>query len=142
MGGVFFAISSFGVRSLLSYFYKRLFCFRTLHVPPVHSVLAVRGLPGDGQKEGWQPRWWHKPVRHVTHMESVSPRKACLGRPAWSLTPCWLLGKRFLSGKGRLRYRLSGCCASIPCQIAADTTATAICKAGIHVFFNVLAKCQ
>lgn len=73
MGGVFSAISSFGVRSLLSYFYDGLF-LQPLHAPPVHSVLAALELLSDRQKEGQWPGWWHEPAGRVTHMESVSPQ--------------------------------------------------------------------
>lgn len=145
MGGVFSAISSFGVRTLPSYFYERLFFFlKPLRVPPVHPVLAAQGLSSDRQKEGRWPGQRHEPAAHVTHMESVSPGEACPGKTFWSLTPHRLkpLGKRFLSGKGFLRARLSGCCTLIPCQIAAATTASASRKAGIRVLFNVLVKCQ
>lgn len=144
MGGVFSAISSFGVRSLPSYFCGSIF-LKPVCVPSVHSVLAVQELSSDWQTEGPSPGLRSEPACRVTHMEPVSPSKARLGRPGWSLT--WhrfkpLLGKRFLSGKGFLSSRLSGCCAFIPCQIAAVTTGSAICKAHIHVLFNVLDKCR
>lgn len=77
------------------------------------------------------------------HGVCVTPSRTCLGRTAWSLTPHWLrplLGKRFLSGKGFLRSRMSGCCTLKPYQIAAAATANTIWKAGIHVFYTVLLK--
>lgn len=120
------------------------FFLKPLRVPPVHPVLAAQGLSSDRQKEGRWPGQRHEPAAHVTRMESVSPSEACLGQPFWSPTPHRLktLGKRFLSGKGFLRARLSGCCTLIPCQIAAVTTASASRKAGVRVLFNVLVKCQ
>lgn len=71
MGGVFSAISSFGVRSLLSYFYDGVFFLQPLRAPSVHSVLAVQKLLSDRQEEGQWPEWWLEPVGRVTHVEPV-----------------------------------------------------------------------
>lgn len=71
MGGVFSAISSFGVRSLPSYFYDRFLFSQSLRAPLVHSVLAAQELLSDGQKEGQWPEGWLEPVGCVTHVESL-----------------------------------------------------------------------
>lgn len=145
MGGVFSAISSFGVRSLPSYFYERLFLKKnTLCVYTLCCWLPKGCRVTDRRRDSGQGGGVSQPG-HVSPMEPVSPSEACLGRPAWSLTPHHLkplLGKRFFtSGKGFLKPRLCGCCTLTPCQNTAAAVASAVCEADIRVLFHILVQC-